>query len=66
MDAFYIKLVTARPSHNNVVKMLTELRVLLLNRYGAKGVDFDALHPLKKSFCRDPGQGNIMRSWATR
>jgi hypothetical protein len=40
-DAFYIKLVTARPSHKPIVEMLTELRVLLLNRYGAKGVDFD-------------------------
>lgn len=40
-DAFYIKLVTARPSKNSIVEMLTELRVLLLNRWGQKGVDFD-------------------------
>lgn len=31
---------SCRPSHPNIVKLLTELRVLLLHRYGAKGVDF--------------------------
>lgn len=41
MDAFYIKLVTARPSYKPIVEMLTELRILLLNHYGAKRVDFD-------------------------
>ena len=40
-DAFFIKLVTAAPAKKPIVEMLTQLRLLLLHRYGQRGADFD-------------------------